>query len=102
MAAKDQKLFCGFTFANARWQVIKPIQEPVIRHRRWVIVSERETWGLLKVPSITCDSISRVWRGVHSLMEAYSLLMGLQGKLAGGYHYYNGFLYLLAEHLAEL
>ncbi|KAM3936188.1 protein kinase C delta type-like [Leptodactylus fuscus] len=34
MVEKDQKLFCGMTYANDRWQVIKPIQEPVIIHRR--------------------------------------------------------------------
>ncbi|KAM3934876.1 protein kinase C delta type-like [Leptodactylus fuscus] len=34
MLEKHQNLFCGMTYANDRWQVIKPIQEPVIIHRR--------------------------------------------------------------------
>ncbi|XP_071969329.1 protein kinase C delta type-like [Engystomops pustulosus] len=34
MAKRDKKLFSGFTFANDGWKIIKPIQEPVIQHRR--------------------------------------------------------------------
>ncbi|XP_040278338.1 protein kinase C delta type-like [Bufo bufo] len=49
MAERDQQLFCGFTFANENWQVVKPIKEPFIRPRR--------TFG-----RFVRDTIRRIWR----------------------------------------
>ncbi|KAM4045225.1 protein kinase C theta type-like [Anomaloglossus baeobatrachus] len=60
IAETDQKLFCGFSFANDGWKVIKSIPKPVISNRRSV-KPHRRTFG-----SILKDAFHRIWRRIKS------------------------------------
>ncbi|KAM4038543.1 uncharacterized protein ACNLHF_016899 [Anomaloglossus baeobatrachus] len=60
IAETDQKLFCGFTFANDGWKVIKSIPKPVISNRR-PVKPHRRTFG-----SIVRDAFHRIWRRIKS------------------------------------
>ncbi|XP_075189478.1 protein kinase C delta type-like [Anomaloglossus baeobatrachus] len=55
IAETCQKLFCGFTFANDGWKVIKSIPKPVISNRR-PVKPHRRTFG-----SIDRDAFQRMW-----------------------------------------